>query len=71
LALLWEMIEPRGARLIGRWPTEGYEFDDSRALVDGVFLGLLADFENQPDMTASRVAAWTAQLRNELASRAA
>lgn len=71
LGLLWAVLQPRGARLVGRWPTTDYDFDASLAVVDGMFLGLLADVDNQPDMTAHRVQTWAAQLRRELASVAA
>ena len=32
-----EFIE-KGGNLVGKWPTEGYEFDESIALEDGKFL---------------------------------
>lgn len=70
LGLLWQVIGPRGAKLIGRWSTEGYDFEASVALVDGDFLGLVADFENQEDLTAQRVQAWAAQIRREVSAAA-
>jgi flavodoxin I len=66
LGMLAERVEARGAQLFGMWPTDGYRFDDSRALRDGKFVGLPLDFENQWDLTAPRLTTWTAQLVTEL-----
>lgn len=66
LGLLWDLLEPRGARLVGRWSTAGYDFEASRGERDGTFLGLLCDFENQKALTEARVAAWVTQLKGEL-----
>ncbi|MEZ5583240.1 MAG: flavodoxin domain-containing protein [Candidatus Competibacteraceae bacterium] len=47
-----------GADPIGRWPTEGYEFDKSKAVKNGEFVGLVIDQDNQAEMTAERVEEW-------------
>lgn len=66
LGLLWDLLEPAGAKLVGRWSTDGYDFEASAGVRDGKFLGLMVDFENQEDMTRGRVQAWVRQLRAEL-----
>ena len=67
LGVLAELLEARGARIdLGSWPTDGYRFSCSRAVREGRFCGLALDEANQPALTASRVAAWCAQLRAEL-----
>ena len=48
----------RGARLVGRWPVEGYDFVCSAAEDDGEFLGLALDQDNQSDLTAERLRVW-------------
>ena len=55
---LYEFFEDRGAKLVGQWPTDGYEFEDSLAAVDGQFLGLALDQDNQRDLTDNRLSAW-------------
>ena len=45
----------KGGTLIGRWPTDGYEFDESLALDNGEFLGLGLDNDNQEDETEERL----------------
>lgn len=67
LGELWETFSQTGVRLIGRWPADGYEFDESRALDDdGVLLGLGLDDDNHPELTPERLYAWLAQVSDEL-----
>jgi flavodoxin I len=57
----------KGATIVGYWPTEGYHFEASKALVDDKhFVGLGIDEDRQPEQTAERVAAWCQQLREEM-----
>ena len=56
----------RGARVVGRWPTSGYDFSASQAVDDGHFLGLALDQENQPGLTGQRVESWLALVRPAL-----
>ncbi len=58
-------FEKSGAKLIGQWPTEGYQFTASKGIRDGKFMGLVIDVENQNDMTDKRVKTWAAQIRKE------
>jgi flavodoxin I len=66
LGTLYEHVKRKGANVIGRWPTHGYTFTSSSALVDGEFVGLAIDEENQPELTAGRVAKWVKRIRLEL-----
>lgn len=56
-----------GATIVGYWPSEGYEFEQSKALTeDGShFVGLPLDEENQFDLTDERVRMWCEQLMHE------
>ncbi len=62
---LWRTFKPLGTELVGLWPTDGYNFAKSKALIDGKFMGLVIDIENQNAMTDERVKKWTAQIRSE------
>ena len=53
-----------GGKLIGKWSTEGYEFDESLGCVDGEFLGLAIDYDNQDDLTEERIEAWVEQIKD-------
>lgn len=56
-----------GARPCGYWPSEGYEFEASKALTtDGqAFVGLALDEENEFDLSETRIRQWCAQLLEE------
>lgn len=64
---LGQIVESKGAIIVGNWPTEGYEFEASKALVDDDhFIGLGIDEDRQPELTESRVKEWTKQIYNEM-----
>ena len=56
----------KGGKLVGRWETEGYEFDASEALDNGQFLGLGLDNDNQEEETEERLIIWAELIRDEL-----
>lgn len=59
-------LKERGALLVGSWSKEGYSFDSSTALdASGRFEGLALDEDSQADLSESRIAAWTEQLKKE------
>ncbi|MDC0611020.1 flavodoxin FldA [Vibrio sp.] len=67
MGTLRDIIEPKGATIIGYWPTEGYEFEASKALVDDShFLGLCIDEDRQPELTEERVTTWVKQIYEEM-----
>jgi len=55
---IYDAFAENGAKIVGAWPTEGYEFDHSESVVDGKFVGLALDMDNQADLTEERLAAW-------------
>ncbi|MCC8376166.1 MULTISPECIES: flavodoxin FldA [Photorhabdus] len=62
-----DIIEPRGAIIVGHWSTEGYHFEESKGLADDShFIGLAIDEDRQPELTEERVNAWTKQIYEEL-----
>lgn len=65
IGILEEMISSLGGKTVGYWPTEGYEFNASKALRGDKFVGLALDEDNQPELTAKRIQAWTQQLKTE------
>jgi len=67
MGIIHDRIKDKGATFVGQWPTDGYNFEVSKGVVDGKFLGLGIDEDNQKDLTAGRVEKWVAQLKNEFA----
>jgi len=62
LGELHAFFKERGANMVGAWPTEGYEFEHSEAVVDGKFVGLALDLDNQSGLTDERVGRWLGQI---------
>jgi len=58
-----------GAEIIGGWPTEGYTFEQSAAVVEGRFVGLVIDQRTQGMLTDARLDAWVDQVRPLLLER--
>ncbi|KAA6227650.1 MULTISPECIES: flavodoxin FldA [unclassified Campylobacter] len=59
-------LKNAGAQLVGAVSVEGYDFESSEAVVDGSFVGLALDNDNQEDLTESRIDAWVSQIKNQL-----
>jgi flavodoxin I len=70
LGIIWERLVECGAQIVGDWPTEGYDYTQSKAERDCRFVGLVLDEDNQPEKTDGRVIAWTAAIRNHFAKNA-
>jgi flavodoxin I len=66
IGLLHDAFVAAGARVVGRWPTAGYEFTASQAVDGDDFLGLALDQHHQPVLTEARIDTWLAQIRPEL-----
>ncbi len=66
LRSLNEAAREAGAKLIGLWPADDYDFQDSAALEGDKFLGLALDEENQSELSNQRMKDWTEQLLNEM-----
>jgi flavodoxin I len=65
IGILEEKISECGGTTVGYWPTDGYEFNESRAVRNGKFVGLALDEDNQSDLTDDRIKSWIAQLKRE------
>ena len=63
---LHDALAARGARIVGHWPTDGYEFSASQAVAGDRFLGLALDQHHQPMLTEARLDTWLAQIKPEL-----
>ena len=66
LIFIYDQIIESGAKVVGSWPTEGYSFEASKAIVDGDFVGLVIDHDNQKDLTEERIDEWLEIVKPEL-----
>lgn len=63
LGIIYDKITSQGAVVDGKWSSSGYEFEESLALRDGQFVGLVLDEDNQPDLTEDRVNQWVSEVK--------
>jgi flavodoxin I len=63
VGILAELVQERGANVIGHTSSEGYNFESSKALVDDKFVGLILDQETQPRLSKERIEKWVSQLK--------
>lgn len=66
MAQLWAGISDKGAALIGQVSADGYTFDDSEAVTDGMFIGLALDEVNEDDKSEARIDSWVAEIKDKL-----
>ena len=63
LGMIAEQLRAQGAQFVGEWPTAGYKFERSKALLpNGNFIGLALDEDSQPELTDERLKTWLGQL---------
>ncbi len=65
LEVLYKIIIKNGGKIIGLTSTDGYHFEECEAIVQGKFMGLVLDEENQDDMTPDRIYEWLEVIKTE------
>ncbi len=63
---IYEVVKEKDCKIIGFTDTEGYEFEETPSVVDGKFVGLAIDEENQDDLTDERISNWVEMIKPEL-----
>lgn len=63
---IYQVIKDKDCEIVGNISTEGYTYDDSEAVVDGKFVGLLIDNDNESDMTEKRINEWVKELKKAI-----
>ena len=58
MGTIYDRVTQSGAIVVGSWPTDGYDFDESTAIRDGEFVGLGLDEDNQDDLSGERISQW-------------
>jgi flavodoxin I len=65
MGILEEKITQLGGKTVGYWSTEGYDFNESKAVRGDRFVGLAIDEDNQSDLTDERIEAWAKLLKQQ------
>lgn len=63
---LYNRLQNTGAKFIGFFNADGYEFDESQAFIDGAYVGLLLDNVNKEELTEGRLDEWVAKVKSEI-----
>lgn len=58
-------LEAAGLEIIGETSTEGFDFSESKAVVDGTFVGLALDEDSEPELTEQRISDWLSDITGE------
>lgn len=66
LGKIYETVKGKGCAHIGSVNTSEYTFDSSEAVVDGQFVGLLIDNDNESDLTDQRIALWVEDIKKAI-----
>ncbi len=62
LGEIYKRMQKTGANFIAPFNTDGYNYQDSPAVVDGKCIGLLIDEINHADLTEAKIKAWTDEI---------
>jgi flavodoxin I len=63
---LYDCFTARGAKVYGMTPAdEGFDYAESKGVVDGKFVGKVFDEDNYGDESEERAGAWVDQLKSE------
>jgi len=67
MGLLHDVVIKTADRIVGYWPTGGYDYDASKAEVSGeaLFVGLALDEDQQAELTSDRLNQWCQQIHAE------
>jgi flavodoxin I len=65
MGILYEFFKARGAKFVGAWPADDYDFIASKAWVNDEFVGLALDQENQKLLTDARLGQWLKLIAGE------
>lgn len=63
IGTIYEEIKDMGITLVGKTSTDGYNHSSSKAVVDGEFVGLALDENNQSDLTDERISKWVETIK--------
>lgn len=66
IGIIYEAIKDKSCKIIGQTETAGYTFNESKAVVDGKFIGLALDEDNYGNSTAARIDKWVAIISEEM-----
>ncbi len=65
MAAIYRIVKAKDCRIIGQTPIDGYDFSESSAVVDGTFVGLALDEDNESEKSDGRIDTWLDNIASE------
>lgn len=62
IGIIYDTINSMPCKIIGQTSAQGYSFSESKALQNGVFVGLPLDMDNEDKQTEKRLDNWLAKI---------
>lgn len=62
IGILYETIQGKGCKIVGQVSSDDYDFDDSKAVENGKFVGLALDEDNESSKTQGRIKQWLSEI---------
>ncbi|QCI22746.1 flavodoxin FldA [Buchnera aphidicola] len=63
VGVIHDIVKKNKAKIIGKWPTKEYCFEQSKALLNQeYFFGLILDEDRQPEKTEHRIKQWVQKI---------
>ncbi|MFV0505174.1 MAG: flavodoxin [Bacteroidales bacterium] len=66
MGIIYNVLKDKGCTIVGAVDTEGYDYDESIAEVDGQFVGLVIDEDNESDKTNARIDSWIELIKAQI-----
>ncbi len=65
IGTIYETIRDKGCHIIGMVDSSKYEFEESKAVINDLFVGLPLDEDNESDLTDKRIEAWLKEITSQ------
>ncbi len=63
---IYDVLKQKDVSLVGQVDSSDYSYDDSEALVNGKFVGLALDEDNESSKTDERIKGWVESIRESM-----
>lgn len=63
---IYNAVKAAGANVVGAVDASDYTYDDSESVIDGKFVGLALDNDNEEDKTEGRIESWINAIMSSL-----
>lgn len=64
IGIIYQAVKDKGCTIVGMVDAKEYEFDESQAVIDGKFMGLPLDEDNNSHLTEGRICKWLDSIIN-------